>query len=67
VSDALEVHERGLRRDRDLLTFDVTTHGAVKRLLEFLASGQIEVKRYQKGFLHGKAFIFSRVGKKCAP
>jgi hypothetical protein len=27
--------------------------------LGFLASGRIEVRRYEKRFLHGKAFLFS--------
>jgi hypothetical protein len=28
-------------------------------LLDFLASGRIEVRRYEKQFLHGKAYLFS--------
>ncbi|MBI1798558.1 MAG: DEAD/DEAH box helicase family protein [Candidatus Eisenbacteria bacterium] len=57
---ALRDHEAGLRRDRDLLAFVPATDRALRKLLEFLASGQIEVRRYEKRFLHGKAFIFSR-------
>ena len=30
----------------------------MKRLLDFLRSGKIEVRRYEKAFLHGKAFLF---------
>jgi Helicase conserved C-terminal domain/PLD-like domain/SNF2-related domain len=57
--EALELNERGLRRDRDLLPFEPHVDRAVQRLLDFLASGRLEVRRYEKTFLHGKAFLFS--------
>ena len=41
-----------------LLEFDPTSDKAVTRLLDFLKSGLIEVKRYEKAFLHGKAYLF---------
>lgn len=59
TEDALRLNEQGLRRDRDLLEFRPATDQAVKALLGFLASGKIEVRRYEKRFLHGKAYIFS--------
>ncbi len=55
----LDESESGIRRDRDLLEFEPRTDKAVKSLLEFLSSGKVEVRRYERGFLHGKAFIFS--------
>lgn len=60
TSEALTLNERGLLRDRDLLAFDPQTDRAVRGLLDFLASGRIEVRRYEKRFLHGKAFLFSQ-------
>ena len=58
VTEALDRHAKGLERDRNLLDFDLETDRAVRRLLGFLASGKIEVRRYEKAFLHGKAFLF---------
>src|SRR5206468_661219 len=41
-----------------MLEFDPATDKVVKRLLDFLKSDRITVKRYEKAFLHGKAFLF---------
>lgn len=57
---ALDAHEAGLKRDRDLLAFAPATDRALRRLLEFLASGRAEVRRYERRFLHGKAFLFEQ-------
>ena len=59
VDKALTMQQEGLERDRNLLEFSQATDKSVHRLLEFLASGKIEVRRYEKAFLHGKAFLFS--------
>lgn len=58
VSQGLQQLERGLKRDRDLLPFDLEEDTAIRNLLEFLRSGRIEVRRYQGHFLHAKAFLF---------
>lgn len=57
---ALRAHEAGLVRDRDLLAFAPATDTALRRLLEFLGSGRVEVRRYERRFLHGKAFLFEQ-------
>lgn len=59
VKEAIEANFRGLLRDRDYLQFTEETDAALKKLLEFLDSGKVEVRRYEKRFLHGKAFIFA--------
>jgi len=59
MKDALRLNEEGLRNDRNRLAFSPATDQAVHALLEFLASGRIEVRRYERRFLHGKAFLFS--------
>ncbi len=59
VGEALRRHAQGLLRDRDLLEFSLDTDRAIRRLLDFLATGRIEVRRYEKAFLHGKAFVFA--------
>lgn len=59
LKDSLSAHAKGLVNDRDLLGFTPEVDETVQRLLKFLSSGKIEVRRYEKAFLHGKAFIFS--------
>ncbi len=58
VSEGLQKADAGLLRDRDVLEFDLATDRGIQRLLNFLKSGRIEVRRYEKAFLHGKAFLF---------
>ena len=56
-------HREGLRSGRDLVGFDVQADAAARRLVAWLrsaredASPRVEVRRYTKGFVHGKAFI----------
>src|SRR5206468_5599524 len=57
--DALDAKHQGLLRDRDRLEFTPATDRAVRDLLDFLKSGRIEVRRYEKQFLHGKAYLFA--------
>lgn len=59
TQQALQLNEQGLLRDRDRLAFAPATDRAVRQLLDFLRSGRIEVRRYEKQFLHGKAYLFS--------
>lgn len=59
IQGALREAEQGLRSDRDLIDFSPEADRSVRRLLSALASGKIEVRRYERGFLHGKAFVFS--------
>lgn len=56
-------YEAGLRRERDLVGFDAESDAAARALVKWLRYAEqglpprVEVKRYKKGFLHGKAFI----------
>ena len=59
VREAIRANFDGLIKDRNHLAFDPQTDAALKKLLEVLESGQVEVRRYQKAFLHGKAYIFA--------
>ncbi len=59
VNTELKRNDEGLKRDRDFLPFTPEVDRSVRRLLDFLEGGNIEVRRYEKAFLHGKAFIFS--------
>jgi hypothetical protein len=58
VREALDLNTEGLLRDRDRLPFEAETDRCIRRLISFLGTGKIEVRRYEKAFLHGKAFIF---------
>jgi hypothetical protein len=57
VRRALEGHLEDLERDRDLLGFTVEADGDARRLITWLRSDAVEVKRYEEGFLHGKCFL----------
>ena len=56
-------YENGLKRERDLVGFDAESDAAAKHLVKWLRFAEIgepprvEVRRFTKGFLHGKAFI----------
>lgn len=58
VRENLSRLEKGLRHDRDTLPFDADDDRAVRTLLDFLRSGRVEVRRYERHFLHAKAFVF---------
>ncbi|MDE0700157.1 MAG: helicase-related protein [Acidimicrobiaceae bacterium] len=57
LRQALDGHERDILTDRDLLGFSIETDGAARRLVEWLKSGKVEVRRLEDRFLHGKAFL----------
>lgn len=59
VSRSLRLLEEGLVRDRNLLGFTYEQDESARCLIEFLKEGNIEVRRYTRSFLHGKAFVFS--------
>ena len=54
---ALEGHARTLELDRDLLGFTIEEDSGARRLVAWLRSGRVEVRRFEDGFLHGKAFV----------
>lgn len=58
IDQALRVTEEGLKEDRDIMGFSEETDATILKLLDFLKSDKIEVRRYNHGFLHGKAFLF---------
>jgi hypothetical protein len=56
---ALEGVDLSLETARDLLGFTSENDMAAQRLVAWLRSGTVEVRRFEAGFLHGKAFIVS--------
>ncbi len=62
LRDAWDRTEQGMLRDRNRLAFAPGTDAAVRKMLDFLRSGRMEVRRYTNRFLHGKAFVFRANG-----
>lgn len=63
LRDALDSHLRSLAEDRNLLGFTREAEATAIGLVKWLSGHpEIEVRRYEKGFLHGKAFIVQRDG-----
>ncbi len=57
IGDALDSHESALAVDRDLLGFSRESDASARRLVEWLRSGKVQVRRLEDRFLHGKAFL----------
>jgi hypothetical protein len=51
--------DNGLRRVRDELPFTRTSGVALRKLITALRAGNMKVRRYEKTFLHAKAYIFT--------
>jgi superfamily II DNA or RNA helicase len=60
VRRALEGHERDLRAEADLLGFTLEAARGAERLVAWLRSEKVDVRRLPDRFLHGKAWIVSR-------
>ena len=59
LSQALANHQRDLATERDMLGFSLEADAAAQRLVGWLRSGCVEVRRLEDRFLHGKAFLVS--------
>ncbi len=62
LGQALKIQQDDLSMDRDLLGFTVDADASAMRLLAWLRSGRVEVRRLENRFLHGKAFIVGSHG-----
>lgn len=60
VEDALVTLDQNLERDRNLLGFSRNVDEQLQNLVDYLNSDEIQVRRYEDGFVHGKAYIFSQ-------
>ena len=59
LSQALADHQRDLTIERDMLGFSLEADCATQRLVAWLRSEHVEVRRLEDRFLHGKAFLVS--------
>ena len=57
LRQALEGHEQNLLVERDHLGFTFEVDAATRRLVEWLRSEKVQVRRLEGRFLHGKAFL----------
>lgn len=57
TAKALEGHDRSLEEDRNLLGFTQQADSYARRFVEWLRSGVVDVRRFEQGFLHGKAYL----------
>ena len=56
---ALLGHLHDIEQDRDLLGFEYAVDARARRLVDWLRSGRVEVRRLEQRFLHGKAFLIT--------
>jgi len=57
VPRALEGNVRTMVEDRNLLGFTFEEEGRARRFVDWLRTDCVEVRRFEHGFLHGKAFL----------
>ena len=62
IETGLKDQTSGLEWERDHLPFNRTNGAALTQLIAALRAGNFEVRRYEKAFLHAKAYIFSTLG-----
>ncbi|MGE0502050.1 MAG: SNF2-related protein, partial [Rhizobiaceae bacterium] len=51
--------ESGLRRERDRFPFTRSGRSSLRGLIAVLKSGKMETRRYERAFMHAKAYIFA--------
>lgn len=59
LNQGLKSMQNSLCSERDRLPFDRNSYSSMKKLVAALKSDNLEVRRYEKAFLHAKAYIFS--------
>ena len=57
MAAGLERMDENFRQERDSLPFTRASGRALRKLIEALRAGNMEVRRYEKTFLHAKAYI----------
>ncbi|MDE0267497.1 MAG: helicase-related protein [Acidimicrobiaceae bacterium] len=59
LNKALVTNQDNITEDRDTLSFSLENDVKVRRLVRWLRSDAVEVRRLESRFLHGKAFLIS--------
>ncbi len=60
LDQALVEQVAELATERDLLPFSREARGQAQAMIDWLRTGQVQVRRYTKEFLHGKAYIIDK-------
>ena len=59
IRTELDRMDQALRWERDRLPFTKSSGATLRKLMTALQAGNLEVRRYEKAFLHAKAYIFT--------
>jgi hypothetical protein len=51
--------EEGLREERDRFPFTRGGRASLRKLIEVLKTGRMETRRYERAFMHAKAYVFA--------
>jgi hypothetical protein len=51
--------EEGLREERDRFPFTRGGRASLRKLIEVLQSGKMQTRRYERAFMHAKAYVFA--------
>lgn len=61
MSNRLEKSVAALKRERDLSAFPAARRAVLEHVSSFIRSDKVEVRRYERQFLHGKAYIIGEI------
>jgi phosphatidylserine/phosphatidylglycerophosphate/cardiolipin synthase-like enzyme len=59
LREGLGALEDGLRAERDRFPFTRSGRASLKALIAIIQSGRMETRRYERAFMHAKAYIFA--------
>ena len=59
LHEGLENLEEGLREERNRFPFTRGSRASLRKLIEVLQSGRMETRRYERAFMHAKAYVFA--------
>ncbi|MFQ3665335.1 MAG: helicase-related protein [Sphingomonadaceae bacterium] len=59
IREGLAELDAGLRHERDNFPFTKAGRASLRKLIDVLRAGSMEVRRYEKAFMHAKAYILS--------
>ena len=60
--EGIENQEKYIKKERDYFPFNQASSSSVQSMLKALKAGNIEVRRYEKNFLHAKAYLYMEDG-----
>ena len=67
VANRFQNSVSALRRERDFSAFPAARRAVLERLTEFFESDEVEVRRYTRRFLHGKAYAIGQLNESGLP